>query len=280
MNNSNSLESTIISSFNLSANGTYNLTMNNTNDSIQPTFAPSTIPVPPQSLAPFNKFTKYFIAFNTQFCGINIDASNVVHLANPNVVPDASANSTITFSFTDEYGNTVNDLAIAVGTSASQSSGSNVVVPINDGSNVVPSMNAYNDGTNYWQYIFFNRISNSNNPNLESSYNKLNVSYSFGNVSGKPSNTKNLNGPLVTVDYSKVGLVSANMSQVFLGNWRIMPSGDGQSLLFRFAAAGQNPYDLVFSMDQANTAPDSTSYNNNTLQHISVPVPGANPAQP
>jgi hypothetical protein len=278
LDSSNSLESVSISSFNLNAADTYNLTMNNTNTSVQPTFAASTVPVPPQNLSPYNKYTKYFIAFNTQFCGINIDSNKVVLLANPNTVPDTAANSTITFSFTDEYGNAVNDIALAYGTNASVTNGNNLVVPIADNSNAV--QNVYYDGTNYWQYVFFNRISNSNAPNLESSYGTLNISYAFGNASGNPSNTKNLNGPLVTVDYSKVGLVSANMSQVFLGNWRIMPSGDGQSLLFRFAAAGQNPYDLVFSMDEANTKVSSTTYNNSTLQHISVPLPGPNPAQP
>jgi hypothetical protein len=88
------------------------------------------------------------------------------------------------------------------------------------------------------------------------------------------------NVPLVTVDYSKVGLVSANMSQVFLGNWRIMPSGDGQSLLFRYSAAGSNPYDMVVSLDQSKTNSNSPYYNNNILPHISVPLAGTNPSQP
>ena len=279
-----SLETTTISSFDLSANDTYKLTLQNSDASVQPQF--SVAATSGQStLLPYNKFTKYFIAFNTNMAGINIDSNNKVILANPTITPDPAANMTITFIFTDNNGNPVSDIELYYGdnTPPIKSTDNKFVVPLDNNHNGNPSYKWYNDGTpitpNMWQYVFFNRISYG--PSVETDYSNLKVNYTVGNASGNPSNTKNLaNKSLVTVDYSKVGLVSANMSQVFLGNWRIMPSGDGQSLLFRYATAGNNPYDMVLSLDQTNTSVSSTTYNNGTLRHISVPLPGINPAQP
>lgn len=279
-----SLETTTISKFDLEDPTTYNLSLENSDTSVQPQFSVSATSGS-TTLLPYNKFTKYFIAFNTNFAGINIDANNKVILANPNTVPDTAANMTITFIFTDNNNNPVSDVELYYGnvTPPLKSNDNKFVVPLNNNLNGNPSYKWYNAGTNLnpvmWQYVFFNRTSHG--PGLETDYSNLKVSYTVGNASGNPSNTKYLsNMPLVTVDYSKVGLISANMSQVFLGNWRIMPSGDGQSLLFRYATAGNNPYDMVLSLDQTKTSVNSTYYDNSTLEHISVPLSGINPAQP
>lgn len=280
----NSLEATVPTSqgtknnienlFNLSNNANCNITLAASTNNIQPEFS-TTLSGLASPLLPFNKFTKYYIAINTNCAGINIDASNVAHLNNPDVQPDPSANNLVTFSFTDENNIIVNDLEIDTGIGANPtSSADNIIVPISTGTNKDDNnRNIYTDASgNTWLFVYFTRLNNRSNYG-ESSYSKLNISYSITNASGTPSNFKQLIGPypLATVDYSNVGLVSVNMSQVFLGNWRIMPSGDGQSLLFRYVTDGINPYTVSMSMDETQTSFSSTANVNYIVPHLSVP---------
>jgi hypothetical protein len=260
--------------FDLSDANNCNRTVTASTNNIQPTFstAQSGLTSP---LLPFNKYTKYYIAINTNCAGIKIDASNVAHLNNPTTQPDPSANNLVTFTFTDENGNVVNDLNIDTGIGANPTStASNIIVPINTGTNKdVNNRNIYKDiSGNTWLFVYFTRLNNSNGT-LESSYSNLNISYSITNASSTPGNFKQLIGPntLATIDYTNVGLVSVNMSQVFLGNWRIMPSGDGQSLLFRYVTNGSNPYTVSMSMDESQTSFSSTNNVNYILPHVSVP---------
>ena len=203
--------------------------------------------------------------------------------------PDTSKNANIAFTFTDENGTNINsDLEFSLGTTTGINQASiislpsTVSIPLNNNANSsLPNSNVwYNDSNNRWQVLYFNRKTFDSNASTELSYQYININYTINNDSGNTSNTANLSGLLGTIDYSKVGLVSANMSQVFLGNWKIMPSGDGQSLLFRYSNAGTNPYTQRFSMDELYTKWDSTSYNNNTLHHISVPKDQQNPQPP
>lgn len=268
--------------FNLSDANNYKLTMTASQNNIQPTFTttPSGLV---STLAPFNKFTKYYIAINTNCGGINIDTNNVSHLNNPLVQPDPAANNLVSFTFTDENGNIVNDLNIDTGIGANPTtSASNIIVPISTGTNAdANNRNIYTDANgNKWLFVYFTRLNNRKNIDEqkelyedESSYSKLNIKYSITNASNTPGNFKQLIGPntLATIDYKNVGLVSVNMSQVFLGNWRIMPSGDGQSLLFRYVTNGTNPYTVSMSMDETQTSFSSTANVNYIVPHLSVP---------
>jgi hypothetical protein len=51
-----------------------------------------------------------------------------------------------------------------------------------------------------------------------------------------------------------------------------MPSGDGQSLLFRYVTNGSNPYTVSMSMDESQTSFSSTSNVNYIVPHLSVPT--------
>ena len=213
------------------------------------------------SVFPYNKFTKFFLAFNTTTYGIYVDASGVVNMLTP-------ASERLTLVFVDEDGNVVNDIQCQVDSSR------NVPYQYDPAD---PSTYLYANAGKQMQYIFFSRVNNYNNA-LESSYSKLNVYAVFSNNSGSPSSFKNLNGNanstlIATIDYSNVGLTSVNMSQVFLGNWRIMPSGDGTSLLFRYVQDGSNPYTVAMSLDGTQTRYDASNYVNNILPHFSVPLP-------
>jgi hypothetical protein len=242
---------------------------------------------------PFNKFTKFCILFNTNLAGICINGSSVILPSGAD--PIKANDNIINFTFTDENGYNVTDLDIAFGTDASgatrpeatitPATGTtaavvNAIVPLYDGSNNT-NYNWFVDASgDYYQAMWINRKSSSNTPWSESSYTKLNINFTITNkniLGTNTSNMKNLSGTVTTIDYSHTGLVSTNMSQVFLGNWRITPTGDGQSLLFRHVNQGKNPYvDAPVRMSSDCTLPTSSLFVNNILPHISIDNPSAN----
>lgn len=243
---------------------------------------------------PFNKYTKFCILFNSNLAGICIDGSNVVILPS-GTDPIKASDNIINFTFTDENGYNVTDLDIAFGTDASGAtrteatitdpSGTtsavvNAIVPLFDGSNNTNYHWFVDASDNYYQAMWINRKSSSNTPWSESTYNKLNINFTITNkniLGTNTSNMKNLSGTVTTIDYIQTGLTSINMSQVFLGNWRITPTGDGQSLLFRHVNQGQNPYvDAPVLMSSDCTLPTSSLFVNNILPHISMDKQSAN----
>jgi hypothetical protein len=214
------------------------------------------------TVTPYNKYTKYFIAYCSNFKSFAIDNSN-------NVLLDASSNEQITFTFKDENNNVVDDVYLSL------SAGPN---NINDDVDMVVSStpDASNNSVNFTRLFICRK--NNNNGIYETTYANLKIYYTFNNTSLTSSNCNSLNNLgtvlLATINYSSVGLASMNMSQIFLGNWRIIPSGDGQSLLFRYVQDGSNPYATSqLPLDYTVTAPNSLLFSNGVVPHISVPNP-------
>ena len=214
------------------------------------------------TVTPYNKYTKYFIAYCSNFKSFAIDNSN-------NVLLDASSNEQITFTFKDENNNVVDDVYLSL------SAGPN---NINNDVNMVVSNtpNSANNSVDFTRLFICRK--NNNNGSYETTYANLKIYYTFNNTSLTSSNCNSLNNLgtvlLATINYSSVGLASMNMSQVFLGNWRIIPSGDGQSLLFRYVQDGTNPYATSpLPLDYTVTAPNSLLFSNGVVPHLSVPNP-------
>jgi hypothetical protein len=268
--------------FNLSDPSNCNQIIQANINNIQPTLQPTTAA---NNVVPLNKYTKHYIAFNTNAAGIKIDSSN-------NVQDSSGVNNVITITFTDENGNNVKDLNIDAGDGSNNNPTGSIVIPLTDGTNNNSNnTNVYLDESgNVWQFVYFNRV-HEQTPQLETNYKTLNINYKVTSTSGTNGNLYDLTSTrkLTSVDYSNVGLVSVNMSQIFLGNWRITPSGDGQSLLFRNVTDGSNPYKLSITMDESQTGFTSPNFVNNILPHISVPLknsldpndyPGESPLPP
>jgi hypothetical protein len=255
----NSNYETTNNTINLNAADNYKGHFSATNANIQPSFS-NLVTDASGSLFPFNKFTKFFIAFNTNSIGTAIDASGNLSL-------NGSASENLALSFYDENNNLITDISAQIDVSGN-------VPYIYDSSN--NSTFKYVDPSGVtWQYIFISRV-NSKTQYLETSYKQLKIYGRFTNNSNTPSNYFHLNQKgevlLGVVDFSNVGLTSVNMSQVFLGNWRIMPSGDGNSLLFRYVQDGSNPYTVSMSMDGSQISYGSNANVNNILPHVSVPL--------
>jgi len=180
------------------------------------------------NLAPLNKFTKYFIAINTSFLGIDV-VGNGIDVNGNYTSPDVSSSAFITtnFKFRDENGDEVTDVEVIQFTgNLSNVTNNNILIESLNFENRFNGTNYSDSGNNV---LIFRR-----NPNAttESVYTMLKVYYYFSNLDnsnyGTLPSTEQLLG---IVDYSNVGLATTSAAIVKIGNFNLVTSGDGKFLM-------------------------------------------------
>jgi hypothetical protein len=197
-------------------------------------------------LYPFNKFTRYFISVNTNSLGIDV-TGNVLDLEDTNI--------SIQFKFTNDIsGSTeVTDIELL-------DCDGNVISSTLSINNLL-SQNRYNDegeviGNNL--ILLRRKVV----PNTEQSYTTLYVWYKFNDIAN--TNYQNLNSSYVklgAISYNHIGVTSMKVSELAIGNFKLIPSGDGKRLIlvgvsnttdsnYATVEAGDDPMSIDVPMDK------------------------------
>jgi hypothetical protein len=183
----------------------------------------------PNTLIPANKFTQYYVNLLSNANGI----STIGNVAVPN---NYVLNGTI--SFLNEDGNVPGDLEI-----------------LGNGINAAYTTTTYTNGGVSAQNCFFRRKAADFQP--EESYKILRVFVTLNPSDNTNSNFGHLPvGPILigSIDYTNCSTTSVALSQIFLGNWNLTPSGDGKYILFRNVYDGSDPSSIVNAGSVNNTS--------------------------
>jgi hypothetical protein len=213
------------------------------------------------NLIPFNKYTQYYFSVETTSLSLYVE-NGVAKADNPDYI-----NVELVFR-NMETGDLVDDIECYTWdeTSNKPTNVNNVITQTTDieidnleteNLKDYSSNGAYVSGN---KVMFFRRKINPITP-PELSYAQLGIFYKFLDLDLRPgqdkySNYVNLGDNetlLGTIDYSNVALGSLSVSQLVIGNWRVLPSGDGQKLLFRKVMDGSNPNEYMFDVTKCGT---------------------------
>ena len=192
-------------------------------------------------LTPYNKYTQYFLSVNTTSLGFsftNDDPSTIT-----------SSPITINFIFRDETNNSVDDIEVI--------NSNGILIDNLLSQNFTPSVSGNT-------VLVFRRKLNIIG-NTERTYSSLKVLYYFSNLTN--NNYKNLSTApvlLTIIDYSNYGMSSQKFSELCIGNWRIVPSGDGAKLLFERVVL-KNPYSVTIPMTPTAITAQDLADNDSTL---------------
>ena len=181
---------------------------------------------------PFNKYTQYYLSVDTSSLGFIYNE--------PTSISDSRIS--VYFTFRDNSENIVNDIELI---------NANDITPLVPSTSItidnLVSQNFNPVGAGNVVFVFRRKLTAFGI--TEQTYTNLKIYYSFSNVSG--TNYANLGTSehlLATIDYSNYGTSSQKFSEICIGNWRIVPSGDGAKLLFNRIESGNNPYDVTIPM--------------------------------
>jgi hypothetical protein len=175
------------------------------------------------NLKPINKFTRYFIAINTSVLGFNTDNINFIDDTNFNVNNNITVN--LIFKDADKVNDPeVDDIEVIKFNNTFTSSSK--LIKIED-LNFENNFNGTSYATSGNDVLIFRRKSD-----LRREYTKLNIYYEFNIPTN--SNYKNLPSGqqlLGTIDYSNTSVTYINTSIITIGNFSLIPSGDGKYLM-------------------------------------------------
>ena len=204
---------------------------------------------------PFNKYTQYYLAVDTSSLGFTYNGTSTI------------SNSAITVNFTfknaDDALNetTVDDVELINVTTSGSVTSTSI-------SNLLSKNPPTSITTGNSVLVFRRKLTalGALGEKVEQTYTKLNIYYSFSNVSGTNyailDTTPKL---LATIDYSSYGTSSQQFSELCIGNWRIVPSGDGAKLLFNRIESGNSPYSVTIPMNPTDISIDDFDSNDSTL---------------
>jgi len=172
------------------------------------------------NISPLNKFTRFYITIESTDISFNL-----LNAAKQSIVT--------TFIFKDEDGILVTDIEVVeisdTGTTSILNNGtSDCSITID---NLVSDNNYKNEdgkfNTTGNTVLLFRR-----NHTGEQNYSKLYVYFKFSNMTD--TNYQNLNTEeslLGIIDYTNVGLISSTVSHLHIGNYKLVPTGDGKYLI-------------------------------------------------
>ena len=210
---------------------------------------------------PFNKYTQYYLA---------VDTSSLGFIYNEASIQDSNISMTFIFKSSNVE---VLDIEVYKIDGTTLPTTTNTIEILNAASRNPPTQTPPTPLGN--QVLIFRRKLRAVG-DTEQTYNNLDIYYKF-NYNSEPS-TVGINNSnhiyhnlgtdehlLATIDYSNYGTSSQKFSEICIGNWRIVPSGDGAKLLFNRIESGNNPYSVTIPMNPTDISIDDFDTNDSTL---------------
>jgi hypothetical protein len=218
-------------------------------------------------IKPFNKYTQYYLAVDTSSLGFIYDEASIDETS----IQDSNISMTFIFKSSNEE---VQDIEVyKIDGTTLPTTTTNTIEILNAASRNPPTQTTPTPLGN--QVLIFRRKLRAVG-DTEQTYNNLDIYYKF-NYNSEPS-TVGINNPnhiyhnlgtdehlLATIDYSNYGTSSQKFSEICIGNWRIVPSGDGAKLLFNRIESGNNPYSVTIPMNPTDISIDDFDTNDSTL---------------